>query len=41
MNVLAFDTCFAAVSVAVRWRSVRGEWLLREAYAPIAVGHFR
>ena len=32
MNVLAFDTCFGAVSVAVRWRSARGEWLLREAY---------
>lgn len=39
MNVLAFDTCFAAVSAAVRWRSARGEWLLREAYEPMAVGH--
>ena len=39
MAVLAFDTCFAAVSVAVRWQSARGEWLLREAYEPIAVGH--
>ena len=32
MNILAFDTCFGAVSVAVRWRSARGRWLLREAY---------
>ncbi|MFM2423228.1 MAG: hypothetical protein RL291_1758, partial [Pseudomonadota bacterium] len=32
MNVLAFDTCFGATSVAVRWRSTAGEWLLREAY---------
>lgn len=39
MNVLAFDTCFGAVSAAVRWRSARGEWLLREAYEPLAVGH--
>ena len=39
MNVLAFDTCFAAVSAAVRWRSARGEWLLREIYEPITTGH--
>ena len=39
MNVLAFDTCFAAVSAAVRWRSARGEWLLREAYEPLTTGH--
>ena len=32
MNVLALDTCFGACSVAVRWRSQRHEWLLREAY---------
>ena len=38
MNVLAFDTCFGAVSVAVRWRSGRGEWLLREAYEARASG---
>jgi tRNA threonylcarbamoyladenosine biosynthesis protein TsaB len=39
MNVLAFDTCFGAVSAAVRWKSARGEWLLREAYEPLTVGH--
>jgi tRNA threonylcarbamoyladenosine biosynthesis protein TsaB len=39
MNVLAFDTCFGAVSVAVRWRSARGEWLLREAYEARTTGH--
>lgn len=39
MNVLAFDTCFAAVSAAVRWRSARGEWLLHEHYEPLTVGH--
>jgi tRNA threonylcarbamoyladenosine biosynthesis protein TsaB len=32
MSVLAFDTCFAAASVAVRWQRARGEWLIREAY---------
>ena len=39
MNVLAFDTCFAAVSVAVRWQSARGEWLLRETYETRGIGH--
>jgi tRNA threonylcarbamoyladenosine biosynthesis protein TsaB len=39
MNVLAFDTCFGAVSAAVRWRSTRGEWLMREAYEPRTTGH--
>jgi tRNA threonylcarbamoyladenosine biosynthesis protein TsaB len=39
MNVLAFDTCFGAVSAAVRWKSARGEWLLREAYEPLTTGH--
>ena len=39
MNVLAFDTCFAAVSAAVRWQSARGEWLLRESYEPLTTGH--
>lgn len=34
MNVLAFDTCLGAVSVAVRWQGGRGEWLVREAYEP-------
>lgn len=39
MNVLAFDTCLGAVSAAVRWRSARGEWLLRENYEERATGH--
>ena len=39
MNVLAFDTCFGAVSAAVRWRNTGGEWLLREAYEARTVGH--
>jgi len=39
MNVLAFDTCFGAVSAAVRWRSTRGEWLQREAYEERTTGH--
>ena len=39
MNILAFDTCLGAVSAAVRWRSPRGEWLLREQYEPCTTGH--
>src|SRR5258705_6584324 len=39
MNILAFDTCLGAVSAAVRWRSAKGEWLLREAYEPCVTGH--
>ncbi len=39
MNILAFDTCFGAVSAAVRWRSAGGEWLLREAYEARTTGH--
>jgi tRNA threonylcarbamoyladenosine biosynthesis protein TsaB len=39
MNVLAFDTCFGAVSVAVRWQGGRGEQLLREAYEARTTGH--
>jgi tRNA threonylcarbamoyladenosine biosynthesis protein TsaB len=39
MNVLAFDTCFGALSVAVRWQGRRGEWLLREAYEERSTGH--
>ena len=27
MNVLAFDTCLGAVSVAVRWQGPGGDWL--------------
>lgn len=38
MNVLAFDTCFGAVSVAVRWQSASGEWLQREAYEEMSIG---
>jgi len=39
MNVLAFDTCFGAVSVAVRWQGGDGEWLLREAFELRSIGH--
>jgi tRNA threonylcarbamoyladenosine biosynthesis protein TsaB len=39
MNVLAFDTCFGAVSVAVRWQDAGGERLLREAYEERSSGH--
>jgi tRNA threonylcarbamoyladenosine biosynthesis protein TsaB len=39
MNILAFDTCFGAVSAAVSWRSAGGEWLLREAYEARTAGH--
>lgn len=39
MNVLAFDTCFGALSVALRWRSARGEILVREAYEERETGH--
>jgi tRNA threonylcarbamoyladenosine biosynthesis protein TsaB len=38
MNVLAFDTCFGAVSVAVRWQNADGEWLQREAYEEMDIG---
>jgi tRNA threonylcarbamoyladenosine biosynthesis protein TsaB len=38
MNVLAFDTCLGAVSVAVRRRAPDG-WLLREVYEPRWAGH--
>ena len=37
MNVLAFDTCFGAVSVAVRWQGASDAWLLREAYEEIGL----
>jgi tRNA threonylcarbamoyladenosine biosynthesis protein TsaB len=39
MNVLAFDTCFGAVSVAVRWQGASDAWLLREAYEERSSGH--
>ena len=39
MNVLAFDTCLGAVSVAVRWRDARGEWQEHGAIEMRARGH--
>lgn len=39
MNVLAFDTSMGACSVAVQWRSSRGEVLLRESYEERLTGH--
>lgn len=39
VNVLAFDTCFGAVSAAVRWRNRQGDWQTSEAYEALAVGH--
>ena len=39
MNVLAFDTCFGAVSAAVLWRDAIGKWQLRDAFELLAVGH--
>jgi tRNA threonylcarbamoyladenosine biosynthesis protein TsaB len=38
MNVLAFDSCLGAVSVAFRWRGPDG-WLLREAWERRQAGH--
>jgi tRNA threonylcarbamoyladenosine biosynthesis protein TsaB len=39
MNILAFDTCFGAVSVAVGYRIVGGELRLREAFELRSTGH--
>lgn len=39
MTILAFDTCFGACSVALRWRTQAGEWLLREDYQEMSTGH--
>ncbi len=39
MKILAFDTCFGAVSVAIGWQSPTGEMVLREAYEERAMGH--
>src|SRR5262245_6799536 len=39
MAVLAFDSCLGAASVAVRWQSAGGEWLIREAYEERQIGH--
>jgi tRNA threonylcarbamoyladenosine biosynthesis protein TsaB len=39
MNVLAFDTCFGAVSVAVRLQLAAGEWVLRKLSEKRKSGH--
>ena len=39
MTLLAFDTCFGAVSVAVRYRAANGDWSIREAYEARQTGH--
>ena len=39
MNILAFDTCLGAVSVAVRWQSAQGHWLLRDRLEMREGGH--
>jgi tRNA threonylcarbamoyladenosine biosynthesis protein TsaB len=38
MIVLAFDTCFGAVSVAVGGKGADGEWQMHEAYEEMTVG---
>jgi tRNA threonylcarbamoyladenosine biosynthesis protein TsaB len=38
MNVLALDTCFGAVSAAVRWRGPDG-WRLSDSYLPLSAHH--
>jgi tRNA threonylcarbamoyladenosine biosynthesis protein TsaB len=39
MAILAFDTCLGAVSVALRYRTASGDWLIREAYETRQTGH--
>ena len=39
MNILAFDTCLGALSVAARWRGPGGEWLMRHAREVRDKGH--
>ena len=39
MAILAFDTCLGALSVALRYRTASGEWLIREAYEKRQTGH--
>ena len=39
MALLAFDTCFGAVSVAVRYRAANGDLTVREAYEARQTGH--
>ncbi len=39
MNILAFDTCFGACSVAVRKRTARGDVIVLEEYEERTSGH--
>jgi tRNA threonylcarbamoyladenosine biosynthesis protein TsaB len=39
MNILAFDTCLGAVSVAVRWQGPGGDWQMRHAHETRERGH--
>ena len=39
MNVLAFDTCLGAVSVAVGWRRDGGDWTAHHAFEARTAGH--
>ncbi len=39
MALLAFDTCFGALSVALRYRAANGERLISEAYEARQTGH--
>ncbi len=39
MALLAFDTCFGAISVVARYRAGSDEWLVREAYEARETGH--
>jgi len=39
MALLAFDTCFGAVSVALRTRAANGDALIRESYETRRTGH--
>ncbi len=39
MTLLAFDTCFGAVSVALRYRGSNGDWIVREAFEARQTGH--
>jgi tRNA threonylcarbamoyladenosine biosynthesis protein TsaB len=38
-TTLAFDTCFGACSVALRFRASGGAWTVREDYREMATGH--
>ncbi len=39
MTVLAFDTCFGAVSAAVHGMNEHGAWQTHDAYEPLMIGH--